>query len=70
MTKTSVMKELKDHIDVPMLLLMVLQSCQISLGRNMIFCQIEKHELYRDSVFVVNGFTSSFFHSQINKFGY
>ena len=64
------MKELKDHVDVPVLLLMVLQSCQISLGRNMIFCQIEKHELYRDSVFMVNGFTSSFFHSQINKFGY
>ena len=44
--------ELQDSINVPILVLMMLQSCQISLGRNMIFCQIEKHIiLYRKTQF-------------------
>ena len=47
MIGTSVMIELQDSINVPILVLVMLQSCQISLGRNMIFCQIEKHIVYR-----------------------
>ena len=42
MIGSSVMIELKDPINVPRLVLMMLQSCQISLGRNMIILSNRK----------------------------